>query len=114
METKTAFRLRSLSPAGAAEVVDLDCSRALEPQSLAALRAAFVDFPILAIRNQTLTPVQQSAFSRQFGALEEQVNSQYVHPDDPFVLILSNELRADGSAVGVVDAGDFLHSDSSW
>jgi taurine dioxygenase len=29
------------------------------------------------------------------------------------VLILSNEVRPDGSAVGIVDAGDFWHSDSS-
>ena len=114
MQTKTGFQLNPLTETGAAEITGLDCSRPLDAGTLAALRAAFVEHPILAFRDQVLAPIEQAAFSRQFGALEEQVNSQYVHPDDPFVLILSNELRPDGTAVGVVDAGDFLHSDSSW
>jgi len=114
VQTQAGLRLNPLSETGAAEITGLDCARPLDPRTLAALKVAFVEHPILAIRNQTLGAAQQAAFSRQFGPLEEQVNSQYVHPDDPFVLILSNELRPDGSAVGVVDAGDFLHSDSSW
>jgi taurine dioxygenase len=114
MSATTSFELRELSPVGAAEVIGLDCRYPLEPRALAELQAAFVRYPILVIRDQALTAVQQSRFSRQFGPLEEQVNSQYVHPDDPYVLILSNEIRPDGTAVGVVDAGDFLHSDSSW
>ncbi len=114
MHAKTAFQVREISRAGAAEVLGLDCSGPLDPEALATLRAAFVTTPILAIRGQHLTAAGQAAFSRNFGELEPQVNSQYVHPDDPFVLILSNELRPDGTAVGVVDAGDFLHSDSSW
>jgi taurine dioxygenase len=109
-----AFTLTKISDAGAAEVVGLDCMRPLGATDLAGLKAAFREYPILAIRDQQLTPKQQVAFSQQFGTLESQVNSEYVHPDDEHVLILSNELRPDGSAVGVVDAGDFLHSDSSW
>jgi taurine dioxygenase len=108
------FTVTRLSEAGAAEVVGLDCSRPLSPDDVAALKAAFREYPILALRDQHLDPVAQVAFSRQFGELEDQVNSQYVHPDERHVLILSNELGPDGKPIGVVDAGDFLHSDSSW
>jgi taurine dioxygenase len=114
MDHAVGFTVTPISGAGAAEVVGLDCSRPLAPADLAALRAAFRANPILAIRDQHLTPKQQVAFSELFGELESQLNSDYVHPDDEHVLILSNELRPDGSAIGVVDAGDFLHSDSSW
>ena len=105
--------VKPLGGAGAAEVRGLDCSRPLSPDVQAALQATFLEYPILAIRDQVLTPKQQAAFSRQFGVLEPQERSQYVHGDDPDVLILSNELGPDGMPVGVVDAGDFLHSDSS-
>ncbi|HEY4135913.1 MAG TPA: TauD/TfdA family dioxygenase [Alphaproteobacteria bacterium] len=108
-----AFTVNALSPAGAAEVVGLDCSRPLAAEDLAALKRAFLAHPILAIRDQSLTPQQQAAFARQLGPLEAQDRSPYTHPDDRDILILSNEIRPDGTAVGIVDAGDFWHSDSS-
>jgi taurine dioxygenase len=108
-----AFTVNKLSDAGAAEVEGLDCSAPLDTASLAALRRTMLDFPVVAIRNQTLTAGQQAAFSRQLGPLESQDRKTYCHPDDPDILILSNEIRPDGTAVGIVDAGDFWHSDSS-
>lgn len=108
------FIVRPISPAGAAEVVGLDCARPFDAATLARIRAAFLDSPILVFREQSLTPREQAAFSRQFGRLEEQrLRLRYTHPDDRDVLILSNELGPDGHPIGIVDAGDFLHSDSS-
>src|SRR5262245_529041 len=97
----------------AGEVVGLDCAAPFDAETLAALKCAMLDFPVVAIRDQTLTPPQQAAFSRQLGPLEPQDRKTYCHPDDQDILILSNELRPDGSAVGIVDAGDYWHSDSS-
>lgn len=74
---------------------------------------AFLDHQVLAIRDQNLTPLEQVKFSERYGELEWQENAKFVHPEHDKVLILSNEIRPDGSAVGVVDAGDFWHSDSS-
>ena len=108
-----SFTVTQLADCGAAEVVGLDCSVPLEGSEFTALQEAFRRYPILVIRDQDLTPQQQGAFSRQFGPLEEQSRSPHTHPDDPDILILSNEIRPDGSAVGIVDAGDFWHSDSS-
>jgi taurine dioxygenase len=97
----------------AGEVVGLDCSAPLGADTLATLKRAMLDFPVVAIRDQTLTPRQQAVFSRQLGPLETQDRKTYCHPDDQDILILSNELRPDGTAVGIVDAGDYWHSDSS-
>ena len=97
----------------AGEVVGLDCSVPLDAGTLAALKRTMLDFPVVAMRDQTLTPRQQAAFSRQLGPLEAQDRKTYCHPEDEDILILSNELRPDGTAVGIVDAGDYWHSDSS-
>jgi taurine dioxygenase len=97
----------------AAEILAIDCSALLDAPTLAALKDAMLRYPVVAIRNQTLTAQQQAAFSRQLGSLEQQDRKTYCHPDDADILILSNEIRPDGTAVGIIDAGDFWHSDSS-
>src|SRR6266540_6070129 len=107
------FRANKLSDVGAAEILDLDCAEPLDPATLALLNRTLLDYPVVTIRGQTLSPKQQAAFSRQLGSLEPQDRKIYCHPDDRDVLILSNETRPDGTAVGIVDAGDFWHSDSS-
>jgi taurine dioxygenase len=107
------FSVHELDYDGAAEVTGLDCARPLTSDDLAALNATFLRYPILAIRNQQLTPAQQVVFSRQFGAIEDTGNDRYIHPDEPHVLVLSNEIDANGQPLGIADAGDFLHSDLS-
>ena len=108
-----SFTVTKLSDAGAAEITGLDCSKPLSPEDKAALWQTFLANPILCIRDQHLTPKQQADFVRQYGPLEAQDRSPFTHPDDQDILILSNEIRPDGTAVGIVDAGDFWHSDSS-
>lgn len=107
------FNVRQLSSAGAGEIRGLDCSKLLDAETLEQLRRTMLDYPVTVIRNQSLTPSQQAAFSRQLGPLEAQDRKTYCDPEEPDILILSNEVRADGTAVGIVDAGDFWHSDSS-
>jgi taurine dioxygenase len=108
------FTLKEISATGAGEVTGLDCSQPLGPEVVAAVNQAFLQHPILVFRDQHLEPPQQARFTSYFGPLEVQRNSRFVHPDDPYVLILSNELKPDGTPVGIIDAGDFWHSDSSW
>lgn len=108
-----AYAVNKLSDTGAAEIIGLDCARPLTGEEMAWLKQAFRDYPVLAVRKQSLTARQLGVFSRQFGPLEQQDQKHYTHPDDEDILILSNEIRPDGTAVGVVDAGDFWHSDSS-
>jgi len=108
-----SFTVKQLSPAGASEVKGLDVRNGIGDEDMSRLRDVFRLSPILCMRDQDLSPTQQANFSRQWGPLEKQGKSDYCHPDDADILILSNERRADGSQVGIVDAGDFWHSDSS-
>src|SRR5206468_7319387 len=63
-------------------------------------------------RDQHLAPAAQIEFSRRFGALEDQLNAHYTVPGYPEVLVLSNDMQ-EGKPVGLVDGGDYWHSDSS-
>jgi len=96
-----------------AEVESINCAQPLDAGDLATVQEAFRDYPVLAFPSQRLEATELAGFARQFGELEDQINAEHVHPDDDHVLILSNEIRPDGTAVGVVDAGDDWHSDSS-
>jgi len=94
-----------------AEIIGVDAA-CLDNESFARIRDAFHAHQVLALRDQSLTPSSQIAFSRRFGALEDQLNAHYTVENYPEVLILSNDLK-DGNPIGLIDGGDFWHSDSS-
>jgi taurine dioxygenase len=105
------MEIRRLGAAMGAEIVGVDLN-GLANAEFSRIRDAFHTYQVLAIRDQTLTPASQLAFSRRFGALEDQLNAHYTVPNYPEVLVLSNDLR-DGKPIGLIDGGDFWHSDSS-
>ena len=96
-----------------AEVTGINLSQPLNGETLEGLRDAFLRYQVLVIRDQNMSPLEQVAFSKQFGDLEIPDNVDHTSEDSRNVMILSNEIREDGTAVGVVDGGDFWHSDSS-
>jgi taurine dioxygenase len=94
-----------------AEIKGVALHRLTEEQFRAILDA-FHTHRVIAIRGQSLAPATQIAFSRRFGPLEDQLNAHFTLDGYPEVLVLSNDLR-DGKPVGLVDGGDYWHSDSS-
>ncbi len=105
------MEVRTLDAAMGAEITGIDL-RALSDDTFEKIRDAFLTHQVIAIRDQVLSPADQLAFSRRFGALEDQLNAHYTVPDFPEVLVLSNDVK-DGKPVGLIDGGDFWHSDSS-
>jgi taurine dioxygenase len=103
--------VRRVSAAMGAEIVDVDLND-LSDDAFGQIRDAFHAYQVIVIRGQSLTPAAQLDFSRRFGALEDQLNAHYTVPDYPEVLVLSNDMK-DGKPVGLIDGGDFWHSDSS-
>src|SRR5438270_7124765 len=93
------------------EIKGVDVGR-LTRDSFEAIRSAFHAHKVIAIRYQNLSPAEQIDFSRLFGALEDQLNAHYTVEGFPEVLVLSNDVK-DGKPVGLVDGGDYWHSDSS-
>jgi len=105
------MEVRKLGASMGAEIAGVDVTR-LDDSAFDKIRDAFHAHHVLAIRDQRLTPPDQIAFSLRFGALEDQLNAHYTVENFPEVLILSNDLK-DGKPVGLIDGGDFWHSDSS-
>ena len=97
-----------------AEISGVDLSQPLDDNAFAQIASAFFDNEVVFFRDQSLTPVQQVAFTRRFGVLEAHVRkeSRLVGQDEIFVL--SNKLDASGKAIGAQDAGRYWHSDLSY
>lgn len=68
---------------------------------------------VVVLRALGLTPAQHVAFSRQFGELEIHFLKQFLHPDHPEILVVSNIVE-NGRPVGQADAGRFWHSDLTY
>jgi taurine dioxygenase len=97
-----------------AEVSGVDLSRPLDDGTLARISDAFFEHQVVFFRDQRLTPPQQVAFTRRFGALEHHVRKEHCLDGYPEILVVSNVLDERGGAIGVQDAGRFWHTDLSY
>lgn len=104
---------RQLAVPLASEVVDVDLSRALDEDSFKAIDEAFNDRGVLVFRGQDITQAQHVRFSRRFGELEIHHLKQYLLPDSPEILVISNVVE-NGKPLGIADAGQQWHTDLSY
>ena len=96
-----------------AEVRGVDLSRDIDDTTFATIARAWNDHSVLLFRDQAIDAVQHVAFSRRFGDLEVHVLDQYLHPEHPEILIVSNVMDGDRH-VGIYDAGRYWHTDLSY
>jgi taurine dioxygenase len=97
-----------------AEVRGVDLSEPLDDAVFAKVEAAYDRHTVLVFRNQKLTPEQHIAFGRCFGPLEIHVLKRYLLPDHPEILVLSNIVRENSEFIGLPDAGQTWHTDTSY
>lgn len=107
---KTA--VKPLSDVLGAAISGLDV-RDLDDAGFNALRDVFHDNLVLVVKDQNLSPAEQTAFARRFGEIQYHISPEYLMPDQPEVMILSNEVE-NGRNVGIPDAGSDWHSDHSY
>lgn len=105
--------IRPFEAALGAEVRGVDLSQDLDDAAFAAVERAWNDHSVLLFRDQVIDEVRQIAFSRRFGDLEVHVLDQYLHPEHPEILIVSNVME-DDRHVGIYDAGRYWHTDLSY
>lgn len=108
------FEITPLSDALGAEIIGLDLSVPLDDDTFAALNRAFLEHQMLCIREQVLQPDNLVAFSRRFGEVVPHDNRRFALDSHPEILVLSNDVDADGNQIGVIDAGDAWHSDHQF
>jgi taurine dioxygenase len=97
-----------------AEIWGVDLSKPLDPLTFDKIETAYDRHTVLVFRNQNLTPEQHIAFGRNFGPLEIHVLKRYLLAGHPEILLISNILKADGEFLGLPDAGQTWHTDTSY
>jgi taurine dioxygenase len=109
-----SLKTRRLAPAIGMEVIGLDLSKPLDDAVLSEIKDLFNDSGILLFRDQDLTEEQHIALSRRFGPLQRHVLKSYLKSDHPELLVVSNILDDQGRPIGIGDAGQLWHSDTSY
>ena len=107
---KQKFEVIAANPEVGAEIVGVDLSKPIDDESFAAIRDAYYKHSVIVFRGQKITEQQQIEFSRRFGDLEIHVLKQFLHPQHPEILLISNIVE-NGKNIGIVDAGRYWHSD---
>ena len=107
------FDIRPFDAALGAEVRGVDLSRDLDDATFRAIGRAWNDHSVLLFRDQAIDETRHLAFTRRFGDLEVHVLDQYLHPEHPEILIVSNVMDGDRH-VGIYDAGRYWHTDLSY
>lgn len=110
--TMTVTRLAE--PLGA-EITGIDVSGEVDDALIEAITGALLEHQVIVLRDQDLTPEQQVRFTRRFGDLVVRVSPDFLHPEFPEVLILSNR-QVDGQYEGATGAyaGELWHTDLTY
>ncbi|MBT7451657.1 MAG: TauD/TfdA family dioxygenase, partial [Rhodospirillaceae bacterium] len=96
-----AFEVRKLTPSFGAEVLGIDLTKEITAEILADVKALWAEHQLLLFRGQSLEEKDAVAFSGQLGELEIHVRREYLSPDNPEILYVSN-MKVDGKAIGIL------------
>lgn len=91
----------------------IDVSKPVPPAVMTRLRRELADRSVIVLRDQSLTPEQLIAVSRDFGPLEKHVLSNFCLPDHPEIFVVSNIIE-DGRHIGAHGGSKQYHSDLSY
>ncbi|MGY9019686.1 MAG: TauD/TfdA dioxygenase family protein [Alphaproteobacteria bacterium] len=104
--------VKPLSEALGAEISGINAAE-LDDARFEELRDVFHQNLVVVVKDQDLTPAQQTEFARRFGEIQYHISPEYLMKDQPEVMILSNE-KQDGKFIGLPDGGSEWHSDHSY
>jgi taurine dioxygenase len=68
---------------------------------------------VVVLRNQRFTPAQQVQLAAGIGEVQRLFYPQYTLKEEPDVALISN-VKVDGRAIGIEDAGMLWHTDASF
>ena len=108
------IEVRPVSPATGAEILGADIGAELDDSEFATIRAALDTHGVILLRNQTLTPETQVAFTRRLGEPEFNFNAARFGIDgSPEIYLISNIVEY-GAPIGTRRAGETWHTDMSY
>jgi taurine dioxygenase len=112
--TVERVRIRPLPAPLGASVDGVDLSTPLDSETFRQIEDAYDRHSVLVFRDQKLTPQQHIAFGRLFGPLEIHVVKKALLTDFPEILLISNVKNEAGEDIGLADAGQTWHTDTSY
>ena len=95
------YATRPLSKSFGAEVLGFQLSGTPSGEDIIAIRKLWAEHKLLLFRGQSFDEAALVAFSRQFGDLEIHVREEYLSPEHPEVLYVSN-IERDGRRIGIL------------
>jgi taurine dioxygenase len=106
---------RTDGPVGV-QIEGVDLCGDLDDETFKEIEALYNANSVVLIRGQKLSPEQHVRFSRRFGGLEIHVLKQYLLPNHPEILVVSNVTDENGDLIGLADAGRVCvwHTDMSY
>ena len=99
------YATRSLSSTFGAEVLDFQLSEKPLGEDIIAIRALWAEHKLLLFRNQSFDEAGLVGFSGHFGDLEIHVREEYLSPEHPEILYVSN-IERDGRRIGILSEGE--------
>ncbi|MFT5538981.1 MAG: taurine dioxygenase [Alphaproteobacteria bacterium] len=113
--TPSTMKITSLTPIIGAEITGIDVKGLSDEGTIAAINQALLDHLVVVIRDQNLTPPEQIAFSENWGPLVRRIATDFLHPEFPDVLVLSNRMEG-GKPAGATEAyaGFTWHTDLTY
>lgn len=109
----STIEINRLSDALGAEIFGIDLNN-IDDETFALINEAYLEHQMLCFRNQDLDPGRLVEFSERFGPVEPHDNLKFTLKSHPKILVLSNDVDAEGNQIGVIDAGDAWHTDHSF
>ncbi len=100
------------TPIGA-EVVGIDAGAALSDLAMQTIWQALDNHSVVVLRGQDISPSDQVALAKQLGEMRVSFYNRYSVPGQPELSVVSN-IKADGEAIGIADAGMLWHTDASY
>lgn len=107
--------INRLSDALGAEATGITLASDVDETVIRRIEDALCEHLVLVFRDQDLAPGEQVAFARRFGELVVRVSGEFLHPEHPEVLMLSNRM-VDGKYTGATAAyaGEVWHTDLTY
>ena len=100
--------------AAGAEITGFNLSTNLNDANFAVIQDALDEHGVIYLRNQTLTPGQQVAFTERFGEPDVNFNALRFGVDGSPVIYRISNITENGEAIGTRRAGEAWHTDMSY
>jgi len=98
----------------AAQVDGVDLQEPMDDEVFRMVLDAWHRYGVLRFRNQQITSGHLKSFSERFGRLAIHIHKEFLDPDHPEILLLSNRRQPDGRPVGLAETGRRWHSDLQY